>query len=271
MQASPWGCVFAVAHAASAGSLPPDLLSPDRCYPVGFSPVRIVAADFNGDGAPDLAATNQSGYFSILLNRGNGVFDPEVRYNAGLAPGPIAVADFNGDQILDLAVCNRTDDDVSIHLGDGAGAFTLHGRFPVFEFPNGLAAADLNEDGVIDLAATCSVNGALDRISILIGIGNGSFAPATHIVATDGPTDIAAADLNGDQHIDLIATCAADDEVAVLLGNGDGTFGPELRFDTGSAPRAVAIADLNNDQGLDLIVANQGPLNAPTSDVSPLF
>ncbi len=81
---------------------------------------------------------------------------------------------------------------------------------------------------------------------------------------------VAAADLNGDGHPDLVTSnrerlvapglydpCFST--VSVLLGKGDGTFQPKIDYETGVRSVSVAIGDLNSDGYLDLVVANQGP------------
>jgi hypothetical protein len=72
--------------------------------PPGSSTSSITVSDFNRDGISDIAVSDQSGYISIFLGKGDGTFtalDNEV--NAG-ASGWIASADFNGDGLPDLAV-----------------------------------------------------------------------------------------------------------------------------------------------------------------------
>ena len=62
------------------------------------------------------------------------------------------------------------------------------------------------------------------------------------------------ADLNGDDHADLVLL--THDEVSVRLGNGQGSFGPATLYAVGLPTRAAA-ADLNADGNLDLAVANE--------------
>jgi hypothetical protein len=66
--------------------------------------ISIAFADFNGDGHPDLAATNSSGGVNILLGNGDGTFQSPVSYAANLGPSSIALGDFNGDGVPDLAL-----------------------------------------------------------------------------------------------------------------------------------------------------------------------
>jgi hypothetical protein len=53
--------------------------------------------------------------------------------------------------------------------------------------------------------------------SILIGDGNGAFAPALRYAVGDHPLSIAVADLNGDEAADLVAADFDSDAVSVLL------------------------------------------------------
>jgi autotransporter-associated beta strand protein len=75
---------------------------------------------------------------------------------------------------------------------------------------------------------------------------------------------VAAADLNGDGHADLVVANRNSATVSVLLGNGDGTFAAAHAYSVGTSPRAVAVADVNGDGRPDVIVAN---LNSYTVSV----
>ena len=65
---------------------------------------------------------------------------------------------------------------------------------------------------------------------------------------------VAAADLDGDGHLDLAALDQGYSEVAVLLGDGTGSFGAPAAFDTGRWPAAFAVADVNGGGKPDLVV-----------------
>ncbi len=54
-------------------------------------------------------------------------------------------------------------------------------------------------------------------MSVLLNLGNGTFAPASNYDAGLTPTSVAAADLNGDGRPDLAVTSASSDTVTVLL------------------------------------------------------
>jgi hypothetical protein len=94
-------------------------------------------------------------------------------------------------------------------------------------------------------------------VSILLGNGDGTFQPATNVIAGTNPTAIAAADFNADGRADLVTT-NSDNTLSVLLGNGDGSFRAHVDYGTGTGSNSVALADFNEDGRVDLAVANSG-------------
>src|SRR5213075_2206586 len=60
--------------------------------------VAVVSADFNQDGAQDLAVVHyDSEKVSILIGDGNGNFQASGRYAVEGKPGSITAGDWNGD------------------------------------------------------------------------------------------------------------------------------------------------------------------------------
>jgi hypothetical protein len=92
-------------------------------FDVGASPVGVASADFNRDGAPDLAVANQGGgSVSVLLRTATGFAnDPSSPIVTNQAATEIATADFNADGKTDLAVANLSSHSVSILLNATPG------------------------------------------------------------------------------------------------------------------------------------------------------
>ena len=95
----------------------------------GEQPFALVAADFSGDGLPDLAVTDSTGHFglALLLNQGDGGFGLPLLSKVGGYPQGIAAGDFNRDGRPDVAAANFNGGTVSVLLnqGNGLGAGTL--------------------------------------------------------------------------------------------------------------------------------------------------
>ncbi len=93
-----------------------------------------------------------------------------------------------------------------------------------------------------------------------------TFAPAASFVAGSDAVAVAAADLNGDGHVDLAVADAGTDTVNVFFGSGTGTFsaGPVLALS--APPTAILSGDFNGDGKPDLAVAaSPGSSNAGTT------
>jgi hypothetical protein len=233
---------------------------PQVTYPVGISPVAIVAGDFNGDGRLDLAVANrndQGGTSSVLLGNGDGTFQPQVSYAVGSGPDAIVAGDFTGDGRLDLAVANtfgphfvNSSATVSVLLANGDGTFQPQVSYAVGSAAFSIAAGDFAGNGRLDLAV-----GDTDGVQILRGNGDGSFqAPVTY-AGGDLPRAIVSGDFNGDGRLDLAVANFQSNDISVLLGNGDGTF-QQARHTGISADGGLVAGDFNGDGRLDLAVTN---------------
>ena len=113
--------------------------------------------------------------------------------------------------------------------------------------PTAIAVADFNGDGNLDLA---TVSYASNTVSILLGKGNGTFAPTVNYsIGGSGPVSVIAGDFNGDGKIDLAVLA---NECSVLLGNGDGTFQSYVGYPAVGDPSAFVAGDFYGGSVFDL-------------------
>lgn len=191
----------------------------------GGSAYGLAVGDFDENGDPDLAVTNDStGNVMVLLGNGDGTFAEAVHYEVGAYPETVVAADLNGDGIPDLATSDNLgtlefDGSVSVLLGNGDGTFADAETFEAGVGPWGMVAADLNGDRLPDLI---TANFDAEDISLLENTGT-------------PPTPSCVGDCNGDGEVSInelitgvnialgsapVSSCEAIDE----NGNGEVTI-----------------------------------------------
>jgi hypothetical protein len=244
----------------------------------------VALADIDGDGNPDLIASNAdptSGDIQVFRGNGDGTFQTKpttISVVSGAGLGQLVVGDFNGDNkpdvaVLDTGTISSVDQtftgNVWILLNNstsGSPAFASPVSYSLTSPGWEIAAADLG-NGHVDLVVTQAQSTA---VSILLGDGKGAFVPQKDFdMGSFFPAGLAIAQLNPSGHPDLVV--AVDDSnagmgIAVASGNGDGTFDtpvlyPATSKTTGTVnpfPSEVRIADLNGDGNLDLVFTNFG-------------
>jgi hypothetical protein len=205
-----------------------NLLPPGRLVHTGKRPYqRLRAADFNGDGKPDVVTTDlDENAVTIQLGDGRGGFTeaPGSPFPAGGAPWAVAIDDLNHDGALDLAVVpydkSLTDPaelGLTVLVGDGHGRFRTMPGSPFSlrgcSGPDRVVTGDVNGDGRRDVIVSCAQS---DAIVLFLGAPTGGFRAVSRHVET-GWSGLAAADFNGDGRDDLVVSNQKAGTITVLL------------------------------------------------------
>jgi hypothetical protein len=118
--------------------------------------------------------------------------------------------------------------------------------------PTGVAMGDLNGDGKSDLITADYVSG---RVTVYLGVGDGTFAAGVDYDAGPHPGSIVVADINGDGKLDVIVSSASEGTISLLSGVGDGTLQSRKSYPVGFSPVLLATGDFNGDGKTDVAVA----------------
>jgi len=225
-----------------------------QSYAIGFTPAFIATGDLNGNGKTDVVAVSKSGRaLAVLSNDGKGNLVAKAPILLSKEATSLTIADFNNDEHADLALANA-DGTVNILLGMGNGTFRSgHDVHVGSGTMSSIVAADFDKDGKVDLAVTRPDQ---RLVSVLMGKGDGEFAPAAHYPVGNNPVSAVVADVDGDGVPDLVVVNRDSNSFSVLGGFGDGSFKTSQDFVVGKEPVALAAGDFDGDGRIDLAVLN---------------
>ena len=208
----------------------------------------VVAADFNGDGAPDFYVANDDTPNYLFQNDGAGRFE-EIALIAGCAYSGDGVAqagmgvdagDYDGDGLMDLFVTNLSYETNALYRNAGDGFFddvayaARVGEESYLHLGFGTGFIDLNNDGLLDIL-----------------IANG------HVLPNIG---------------EMTDTVTYAQPTQVFLNAGDGVFAETtgelgVALQTYGVARAAIFGDYDNDGDTDVVLTHSnGPARLLRND-----
>lgn len=226
-----------------------------------------VVADFNGDGFPDIAVSNDAPDRKLIyLNDGKGNFTIGSEFGCPeWQTRNVSVADINGDGAPDLILANRgvpgkTSNYICLNSGKGqfnatCMAFASYPATTIYP-------TDINKDGYVDLVVPNRDGG---QSYVYLGSSDYNYSDSHRIPfgLSDARIRMASvADFDGDGLLDIVSI---DEKkgVTIYFGQKDQGFSASISLaDSKLVPYALLIADLNADKKMDIIV---GYVEAPST------
>src|ERR1700722_6069435 len=208
---------------ALAGSITPPRFFARRDYPSVGGAGSVAVGDVTGHGILDIVAVSRQYNVGVLQGNGNRMFRAAVTTTVQWqAQNGAALMDLNGDGKMDLVIGGGpylSPGGIGILFSKGDGTFEPPVAYTVNDGELGNAVlGDFNGDGIPDVVAA-----GPKGIWLFPGRGAGVLNPGVLAAPTSGGVWVAAADFNGDGHLDL-AVSYYPSGLSVLFGNGNGTF-----------------------------------------------
>ncbi|MBI5169186.1 MAG: VCBS repeat-containing protein [Candidatus Eisenbacteria bacterium] len=247
-----------------------NLLASPVTTTVGNSPLYMAAADFNGDGRPDLAVCEySSNQLSVYLNFPEPASSTGFRIVLGARVTGLsgarhcAVGDFDENGVPDIAVACLNNSRLAVLLGSRAQsgyALAAPALYVTSAAARYVTVADLDADGVSDLVVGHDSGLQVFRGMGVAGLGTGVFAAPQSYETNRAIFAVTVADLNGDGALDLGCGFGPYAGGAVLFGQRSGgvptgTFGPEQLVTFSGLAKSIRAADMNADGRTDLVVS----------------
>lgn len=227
----------------------------------------LAVAEVDGDGRPDVVGGNSESIFSNVVGVWRGTEDgglrPPFRHTADRRPSGVALGDIDGDGRPDVLLGRQGPPSIRLARADGTlvDEQLLTGDGGIEWDSRGAVARDLDGDGRIDLDISRQ-----EPASVWIWqqsrIGGGELLEPLVLELDAPPEKLAAADLEGDGEVALVAaTCseaggADEGHVRVAVAPFE-AWGPA--FDVGGCPHSMEVVDLTGDAVPDLLIGLRLP------------
>jgi len=225
-------------------------------------PSRVL--DYDNDGVTDIVSFSFGSGNPVRVHRfrgrADGTFDPKTTIDTArsIAASPSlrfhngAPEILAGDRSGHLGLFRFAAGGVSVSTLDAGPGFDLNATF-----------ADVDGDGTADIVDTndggSDTNNPFEWIFVTLARPEGGFRERTQLARPRKiafPTELRAADFDGDGRIDLVAGDFRGNRLYYYRGDGAGGFDEGVGIDAIGPVNDVAVGDLDGDGRPDLVTAN---------------
>ena len=265
---------------AGTGLIASTNFAPRFSLGTGTGPTQTAIADFDGDGKPDLAATDDyADSISVYRNISPGGaltgnhFEPRIALPASTAnysPYMLIAGDVDGDGRLDLVASDVDGNTVSVFRNQGnpgslsSNSFAPFVTFAVGASPRAVALTDLDGDGRPEII---TANYHSSTVSILRNgsspgtITTTSFPSRVDFAVGAGPQGLTVTDLDGDGRSDIATGNSIGNSLSLLRNVGTGpltsnSFAAAVTFSGPNYGHFLKAVELDGDGRPELLVSS---------------
>ncbi len=240
-------------------------------------PQGIVAPDIDGDGKPDIVATNYTNstmsVFKNIFTSGtfsSSSFATKIDYT-GVLVNLISTGDIDGDGKPDIAIPTYGSSSTLFSLfrdSSTTGVINFANRYDMNAntTPAYIGIGDLDGDGKNDLVVTNYGSGNISIFRNTGSVGGFSFASKVDLTAGSGPSTVAISDIDGDGKNDIVVTNYTSYTITVFRntnssGSISSSYFTSSTYSTPYYPNFIKIDDIDGDGRKDILTSNYGSNN----------
>ncbi|TAF75965.1 MAG: T9SS C-terminal target domain-containing protein [Bacteroidetes bacterium] len=275
----PFGYLF------SGGNLTNGSFTNNASFNTGIIPYNVISHDLDGDGKPDLIATNYNYNTNNISIIRNNAINNTINGTSFSAPFSLSTSyfyafqtslgDLDGDGKPEIVVPSENSLFFSIFKNNSTlttlttASFGSQNSISSGSYlTKGSAIADIDNDGFNDLIF-CGSN----QLQLYRNLGNGllnaqGFQTLVNIPTNySSPSFIQITDIDGDRKKDIILGFEGNNYVSIYRnistvgGLNAASFAPSVDLQTTSQTYGITFSDLNNDGKPDIIASNFNTVN----------